>query len=603
MIRGTRRTAVLGFSGLALHKGFREARLPGLDSYERRIFQGADAAAALVLDGRVVAAASEERFDGVKHSSAFPRGAAGHCLDAGGLTAAGLDLVAHSFSYAEHRDFYEGQSPYYRDLYASVLAPEANQRVAEQALGVDLRGRFRPVPHHLAHAASAYFPSGYQDALVVVSDGLGERQSASVFAAEGGQLLRLAEIPAHSSMGQLYGLFTLYLGFEFGDGEYKVMGLAPLGDPERYLRVILDRWIELAPEGRYHVPLLLENVSDLDKETYRAALAAVEKELGPRRRPGDPIGQRHKDVAAGLQAALQTVQLHLLGHFRRQTGLNRLCLAGGVALNCVVNGLLLRSGLFEEIFVQPAAGDDGAALGAALLAAQELGEQPSAPAGTNLGPQYSADRCRQAVEEAGLSGQTTADDEALVAETARVIADGGVVGWFQGAMEFGPRALGNRSILADPRRAEMRDHINALVKKREAFRPFAPAVLAEAAPGLFEIDPDDVPRFAAMLFVAYVRPEHAARLPATTHVDGSARLQTVSRSDNPLFWQLLTEFGELTGTPAVLNTSFNVRGQPIVRTPEQAVATFLDAGLDALVIGRTIVRRPEEAPAKRRGER
>ncbi|MET8378259.1 carbamoyltransferase family protein [Streptomyces microflavus] len=584
--------AVLGFSGLSLARGFKKRSWPGLDSRDYAIVQGADSAAALLIGGRVVAAAAEERFDGVKHSSSFPVGASQFALETAGIKASQIDLVAHSFSFGPERDFYTGQSDYYRGLYETALDPEVNRAVAEHHLGVDLTGRFRAVPHHLAHAASAYYPSGYGDALVLVSDGLGERHSATVYTAGAGGLETLAEVPAHSSLGLLYGLFTLYLGFAFGDGEYKVMGLAPHGDADGHIGTFLRDWVHLGSDGRYSVPLLLENVHDLDKETYGAALALIEREFGPRRAPDEPIEQRHKDIAAALQAVLQRAQLHQLAHFRRETGLTRLCLAGGVALNCAANGVLLRSGLFEDIYVQPASGDDGAALGAAHVAAVEAGDRPRSATGTAYGPVYGPQACEQAVAAApGLAIHRAADDAELARLTARSIADGQIVGWFQGPMEFGPRALGHRSILADPRVAGVRERINALVKKRESFRPFAPAVTEEAATTLFEIEPEDVHRFAEMLFVAYVRQEYAERLPAVTHVDGSARVQSVSRGSSPLFWSLIEEFGALTGLPVLLNTSFNVAGQPIVRTPEEAVRTFITAGLDALVLGRLLITR------------
>lgn len=581
---------ILGFSGLSKARQFKESRWRGLDRREYAITQGADAAAALIVDGQVIGAAAEERFDGVKHSAAFPAGSIAFCLEKAGLKATDIACVAHSFSYEPEREFYAGQSGYYHDLYDAVLNPAAIRTVAEDALGVDLAGKFLPVQHHVAHAASAYVPSGFADALVLVSDGLGERHSATVMIGSEQGFETLAEVPAHSSLGLFYGLFTLYLGFAFGDGEYKVMGLAPYGDSARYIDKIMRKWVHLEANGTYFLSALLENSSDLDKETYRAALSALEAELGPRRAPGAPIEQRHMDIAASLQEVLQNVQLHLLSHYRRETGLRRLCLAGGVALNCVANGLILRSRLFDDVYVQAAAGDDGSALGAAFYAAHLAGETPKAPSGASLGPSYSADACRKAVEEvSGLDVRIFDDDDKLVRSAADLIAAGNIVGWFQGGMEFGPRALGNRSILADPRQAEMRDRINRLVKKRESFRPFAPAVLAERATELFEIEPDDVDRFSEMLFVAYVRRSYAERMPATTHVDGSARIQTVSHRNNPIFWKLIRAFDAQTGLPVVLNTSFNVQGQPIVRTPLQAVRTFIDAGLDALVMDRMII--------------
>jgi carbamoyltransferase len=581
---------VLGISGLARAMDHKRRHMPGLDAREYAIFQGADAAAALVAGGRVVAAAAEERFDGVKHSSAFPRGAAAFCLELANVRPAELDYVAHSFSYGAERRHYMSLPEYYRTMYDEVLAPEVTRGIAEEVLGVGLAEKFVPVPHHLAHAASAYVPSGFDAALVLVSDGLGERSSATVLAAEGDRADVLRETPAHSSIGLLYGLFTLYLGFWFGDGEYKVMGLAPYGDPTKFFDVIMSRWISLEPAGDYLVPLLLENHTVRDKETYRAALAVMERELGPRRSPQAPIEQRHMDVAAALQMVVQKTQLHLLRHFQRETGLRRLCLAGGVALNCVANGTVLRSGLFEDLYVQPAAGDDGAALGAALHASGAWGRRLAGPFNPRLGPEYDLAACLRAARGVpGLDLQTFDDDDSLAEAVARLIARGGVVGWFQERMEFGPRALGSRSILGDPRRVELRDRINAMVKKREAFRPFAPAVLAECAGDWFEIPTGKVGRFADMLFVTQVHRARRRDLPAVTHVDGSARVQTVSQDDSPRFWKLIRAFGRHTGVPVVLNTSFNVQGQPIVRTPDEAVLTLRRAGLDALVMDRLLV--------------
>ncbi|MBC7978311.1 MAG: carbamoyltransferase, partial [Myxococcales bacterium] len=282
MAKSSRRV-VLGFSGLPRAQAFKRARWPQLQDSEYKITQGAEAAAALVVDGVLVAAAAEERFDGVRHSDAFPVGAIASCLAQAGLTASDLDVVAHGFSYLPERAFYLGQSAYYRDLYHDVLDPEVNRVIAEQALGIDLAGRFLPVAHHLAHAESAFVPSGFADALVVVSDGLGERHAATVMIADARGLETIATLPATASLGLLYGLFTMYLGFEFNDGEYKVMGLAPYGDAGRYGPLILEHWVQLQGDGRYAVPLLLENADDLDKETHRAALAAIERRLGPRR--------------------------------------------------------------------------------------------------------------------------------------------------------------------------------------------------------------------------------------------------------------------------------------------------------------------------------
>jgi carbamoyltransferase len=582
-------TTILGFSGLARFDSYKRKHLSDLTESEYAVVQGADAAAALVVDGKVIGAAAQERFDGVKHSADFPAGAADWCLRSAHRSVQDIDLVAHSFSYGGERDFFTGQATFYQGLYEDVLDPRINQRIAEERLGIDLTGKFVPVQHHLAHAARAYLPSGFDEAAVVVSDGLGERNSVSAYLATRAGYQRLLQLPAHSSLGLLYGLVTMYLGFRFGDGEYKVMGLAPLGDPARYTSTFLEKFLILHDDGTYSIPLLLENVTDIDKESHRPALRALAEELGPPRPPGASIEQRHMDLAAAVQASLEAAQFHLLRHVRGLTGASKVCLAGGVALNCVMNGKLLRSKLFDDVFVQPAAGDDGAALGAAMYVAQEHGMTTSGAAYPLLGPAYGAEECAKiAAGRADVAVTRFDDDDSLAVAVAELIANGSVVGWFQGPMEFGPRALGSRSILADPRSPDMRNRINRMVKKREWFRPFAPAVIEERAADLFEIDPADRATFESMLFVAYVR-DDAPEIPAVTHVDGTARVQTVRRSRSPRFWALIDAFGQLAGVPVVLNTSFNVAGQPIVRTPEQAIDTFVDAGLDALVLDRLLL--------------
>ena len=591
---------ILGFSGLARFDPHKRENLSNLAEPEYAIVQGADAAAALVFGDRIVGAAAQERFDGVKHSAAFPADAARWCLQKAGRSCREIDLVAHSFSYGAEREFFAGQSLYYKSLYTEVLDPRVNQRIAEDYLGIDLSGRFVPVPHHVAHAASAFLPSGFGEAVVFVSDGLGERHSASVYMGTKDGYDPVLQLPAHSSLGLLYGLVTMYLGFRFGDGEYKVMGLAPLGNPARYTSTFLEKFLTLLADGTYSVPLLLHNITDMDKETFRPALRALEEAFGPRRMPGAEIERRHMDVAAAVQAALETAQFYLLRHIKATTGAARICLAGGVALNCVMNGKLLRSRLFDQVYVQPAAGDDGAALGAALHVARRSGANPRGGGYPLLGPAYSAEECLAAVgDDRGFAITPFFDDESLALAVAKLIADGSVIGWFQGPMEFGPRALGGRSIVADPRSPQMRDRINRLVKKREWFRPFAPAVLEESAGDLFEMEPTDRAAFESMLFVTYVR-DGAPKMPAITHVDGTARVQTVRAARSPRFWALINAFGKLSGVPALLNTSFNIAGKPIVRTPRQAIDTVVEAGLDALVLDRLLLI--PSVPARSVGE-
>lgn len=581
----------LGYSGLPLAQSVKRELMPGLSDSEYAATQGSDAAAAIAVNGAIVSAAAQERYDGIKHSASFPTEATNFCLESIGAKMESVDVVAHAFSYAEYADLF-ALDEFSGEFYTRALSPSVNQEHAERMLGVSLTNRYESVEHHFAHAASAYYPSGYRDSLVLVSDGLGERSSTTVWHGSTDGIERLRDVGAINSLGLLYGIFTMYLGFRFADGEYKVMGLAPLGNSAKTATEILKHFVELLPDGKYRVPLLLHDITAVEKETHRGAIAAIEEVFGPRRAPGEVINARHKDIAAGVQAVLEMVQFHVLRHFRRESGLTSLALAGGVALNCAFNGALLRSGLFDRIYVQPASGDDGAAIGAALAVSQRYeGASPLRPS-TLLGPSSTDQECRDAlvaINDGGSVVTEPAEDEELIGAVIDLVLKGAVVGWFSGRMEFGPRALGNRSIIADPRRPEIRSRINKLVKKREGFRPFAPAVVAEDASRYFLIDPGNELTFREMLFVTRVRDPYIDQLPAVTHVDGSARVQTVFKDDNPRFWQLLKAMDRGSGYPILLNTSFNVAGQPIVRTPEDAVQTYVAAGLDALVLGPFLV--------------
>jgi carbamoyltransferase len=420
---------------------------------------------------------------------------------------------------------------------------------------------------------------------------MGEVHSMTVAVGQGTQITILKQIPAFHSLGILYGVFTLYLGFYMNMDEYKVMGLAPYGNPRRYFDQVMDL-VSLKNDGTYIVPAFAKDSSLLEKETHDGVLRLLTERFGPPREPDSEITQHHQDVAAALQAALQACQLHVVRHFKAQTGQRRLCMAGGVALNCSLNGVLRRSQLFERMFVQPAAGDDGTALGAALFAQKlhDPGFKPRKMTVPLWGPEFSAVQIRQALDERGDCIATRADSfDDLCRQVAERLAAGEVVAWFQGRMEFGPRALGSRSILADPRHPGMRDRINSLVKKREGFRPFAPVVTSEGARRYFNIAPGDEEAFAHMLYVTHVLPACRQKLPAITHVDGSARVQTVSEEHNPRLWKLLKAFEQVTGLPIVLNTSFNVKGEPIVCTPAEALHTFRNARLDALVLGDYLV--------------
>jgi carbamoyltransferase len=453
------------------------------------------------------------------------------------------------------------------------------------------------IPHHLAHAASAYFTSGWNECLVVVMDGMGEVESATIYHARDGNLRKLRSISALHSIGILYSLITLHLGFDFNGDEYKIMGLAPYGDPSRF-RPFFEKAVEFTPNGSIKIPLLALNRSGEDHENYRSSRRLIEAELGPRRKKDDEITDHHRDLAAALQECLEKTMLHICGFFQKETSLRRLALAGGVALNCTANGTLVRSGLFDEVYVQPAAGDDGTALGAALYRASLRHEVRNVRLSVPfLGPASSSDQIAAALQEYRnrIDIIQFGNLRELCAAAAQCIARGQVIAWHRGRMEFGPRALGNRSILADPGHPEMRDRINAMVKMREAFRPFAPAVSAEQAHIWFEMSPGtDLPY---MITTVNVRESHRTALPAITHVNGSARVQTVSKRDNPDFHSLLKEVGNATGREMVLNTSFNIKGQPIVNTPREAIETFLGTGIQALFLENNLItRRSTQGP-------
>jgi len=581
---------VLGISGFENSIPFKKAHWPGLVEREYRISQGHDSAAVLVIDGEIVAAAAEERFSRKKHTGDFPVRAIEYCLAEAGIEAADIDEMAHGFDYSPYKEMYS-LDPVTAEQYDQVFSREAILQQLHRALPEFPAERFHAVNHHLSHAASAYYTSGWDECLVVVMDGMGEAHSATVYHAHDGQLDRLKEISANDSIGILYSVITLHLGFDFNSDEYKIMGLAPYGDPSRY-RAFFDEAVKYLHDGRIQIPLLKMNKTRKDRETYGATRQYLEENLIPHREPDAEITDAHRDVAAALQECLDRVMLHVCGHFGRAMGLRRLAMAGGVALNCTANGKLLQSGIFDDIYVQPAAGDDGSALGAALWRASRAGEIRNVRMPVPfLGPAASGNDMEEALKHFADRVATVrfSNLRETCAQAAKLIRDGRVIAWYRGRMEFGPRALGHRSILADPGHPEMRDRINAMVKMREAFRPFAPAVSAEEVQDWFEAPRDA--KFPYMIMTVDVRERHRAALPAITHVNGSARVQTVSKTDNYEFHVLLKEVGKTTGRQMVLNTSFNVKGQPIVNTPTEALETFLGTGIECLFLEDTLVRR------------
>ena len=580
---------VLGISGLDRATALKKRMMPGLDWREQRLVQGLDSAAALVDENGVLAASAQERHDGDKGTGAFPKDAIEACLRMAGATLDDVDLVAHGFRY-EPSPVFE-LDDYLRRWYHEVYSEEVQLDVlARHYPDQDWARKLVRVPHHLAHAASAYHLSGFDDALVLVTDAMGESESTSLFGGRDGRLEALRRYPIGASLGILYSIVTQYLGFLPGMDEYKVMGLAPYGDPSVFPDATL---VVQRPDGGLAVPLLAHDKTPEERETHSGAIRRLEEIFGPARHPDAPLTQRHMDIASVLQTALADSLLHVLREGVPGGVSRNLCMAGGVALNCTANGIIARSGLFDRVFVQPAAGDDGTALGAALHVLRE--HVPAAP--QPMGMPYWGEEFGDADIEAALGslddGHTVRklSEETLLAEVSGLVGGGKVVSWFQGRMEFGPRALGNRSILADPTGQDMRAHLNTVVKQREEFRPFAPAVLAEKAGEYFEIEPGKEDTFRHMLFVTQVRPQHRANLPAITHVDGSARVQVVHADAAPRFHALIRRLGDDHGTPMVLNTSFNLKGQPIVRTPAEAVATYARSTLDALAIGDWLVTR------------
>jgi carbamoyltransferase len=543
-------------------------------------YQMHDSAACLVRDGEVVAAVAEERLSRLKHDSRFPRLSIAACLEMGGVRADDLDYVAFAWPEA-----YESYLHDLKDLALHRTPASARSALDTTRHFISMhrrkgglreflstfggrRARVHRVGHHLSHAVSAYARSGFEDAAVVVMDGRGAREATTVWIGRDGRLDPVLSIPFPQSLGLFYAEMTYYLGFEKYSDEWKVMGLAPYGGPGIDISGIID--VDAEPYRVNAHALLGKSWDDVTR---------IERVLGRRRVPESELDDRHRAIAFAVQEACERAMLHVVELAVRRTGCRRVCLAGGVALNSKANGAILRSGLVDDLFIQPAAADDGASIGAALFPYYQGNgaPDPTAMRHTFLGPSYE-DEIETTLSTYRLRFQRVASP----ARTAASLIDQGrVVGWVQGRMEFGPRALGGRSILADPRDAGMKDRVNAAVKFREAWRPFAPSILAEHAGGWMQ----DARESPFMILTFGVRPEHRDDLAAVTHVDGTLRPQTVDRDVDPLYWELIDEFRKLSGVPAVMNTSFNLRGEPIVCSPTDAIRTFYSSGLDVLILG------------------
>ncbi|MES0213621.1 carbamoyltransferase [Mesorhizobium sp. M0028] len=538
-----------------------------------------DGAAVLVRDGRVIAAVEEERLNRMKHSNKLPIRSIQYCLSAAGVQLNDIDRVALYASEPYANAMLEGMSASHPDILSIPLdAKTLVQDLLTREFGTKLdSSRISFVGHHQAHAVSAFAMSGFEQSLILAIDGSGDFLSGLLAVGSGTEITQLEAFPENNSLGLFYLETIRYLGYGLFD-EYKVMGLAPYGDPAPY-RELFEQFYELSANGggyRVHLdrigPALLRNIEV--------------------RRKGMPFTQQHRDVSASLQEALERIVFHILRHHREATGMKRLCLAGGVAHNCTMNGKLLYSGLFEDIFVQPASHDAGCALGAALIVSNEMGRPAPCERlqGVYWGPDLGSERAVQQELNAWAGHLEVERSDDVASSAADWIANGAVIGWVQGRSEFGPRALGNRSILADPRPAANKDRINAMVKKREGYRPFAPSVLEEDASEFFDL-PDGRHEFPFMNFVVRVRDSKRALLGAITHVDGTARLQTVSRDANPAYWEVINAFKKRTGTPILLNTSFNNNAEPIVDSVADAIATFLTTELDGLVVGPFLVKK------------
>jgi carbamoyltransferase len=590
-----------------------------------------DSAAALVVDGEVVAAAQEERFTRIKHDENFPLQAVEYCLKEAGLRPEDLDYVGFYdkplLKFERLLETYLAFAPAGFKSFLTAMPIWLKKKLhlsreMRRGLSNAYKKRFVFIEHHESHAASAFFPSPFEEAAILTVDGVGEWATASFGTGSANRINLTHEMHFPHSPGMLYSAFTYYCGFKVNSGEYKLMGLAPYGEP-RHVDVILEKLIDLKDDGSFRM--------DMSYFNYCQGLTMTSKKFdrlfgGPPRSPESLLTQRDMDLAASIQVVIEEIMLRMARHVHAETDQKNLCLAGGVALNCVANGRILREGPFEELWIQPAAGDAGGALGVAQFIWHQLLDQPrtvnrlDAQRGSYLGPQFADDEIRQFLDRVGAHYRYIESEDELCDTVAGLIASEKVIGWLQGRMEFGPRALGSRSILGDARSEQMQSTMNLKIKFRESFRPFAPSVLQERVGEYFETRPNEPSPY--MLLVAPVRKEkrfepngHDRELtgiaklkskrsvvPAITHVDYSARIQTVDADRHGRYYKLLKSFEQQTGSPVIINTSFNVRGEPIVHTPQQAYRCFMSTNIDALVLERFVLLK-EDQPTDKSAER
>ena len=557
-----------------------------------------DSAAALLRDGEVVAACQEERLSRKRHDSAFPSRAVKYVLKEAGIGPADLDAVGFYdkplLKFERMLSTYVATFPRSFGSFRKAMPLWIHEKLWMPSL---IRKELRPykgpilfAEHHMSHAASAFLVSPFEEAAILTVDGVGEWATASFGVGRGTDITLFKEIRFPHSLGLLYSAFTYYLGFKVNSAEYKVMGLAPYGKPVHYDRIMGDM-VHLNEDGSFKLNM---KYFSYDYGLTMTNGAFSEFFGGPPRKPETWMTEREFDIAASVQKVCEEVVLRMVRYIHGETGLTNLCMAGGVALNCVANGRVIRETPIKHLFVQPAAGDAGGAVGVAHYLYNTIEKEPRGRPWSHayLGPEYRDEEIAQYLDANGIPNRRLARAE-LLATTARLIAEGNVIGWFQGRMEFGPRALGGRSILADPRDPKMRDTLNIKIKFREGFRPFAPSVLADKAAEWFDIDCES----PYMLLVAQVR-EGKRVIPSVTHVDGSARLQTVTREQNALYYDLIAEFEKITGVPIVINTSFNVRGEPIVCTPNDAYLCFMRTNMDHLALGSFLLDKKAQPPLR-----
>jgi len=581
-----------------------------------------DSAAALVVDGRITAAAQEERFTRKKHDQAFPANAIASCLRQAGLGAEDVDYVGFYdkplLKFERILDTYLAYAPLGFRSFAKAMPLWLRRklhlrRLLDRGLKKAYKKRYIFPEHHESHAASAFFPSPFETSAIITLDGVGEWATASYGVGEGNRIKLNDELHFPHSLGLLYSAFTYFCGFKVNSGEYKLMGLAPYGEPT-WVEQITDNLIDIKDDGSFRMDMSFFN--------YCSGLTMTSRKFdslfgGPRRKPETPIGKREMDLAASVQKVTEDILMRIAHHVHRRTGMKNVCLGGGVALNCVANGRLLREGPFENIWIQPASGDAGGALGAAMLIWHQLLDNPRTPlpddsqSGSLLGPSFAPGEIEAFLKRTGAAYQTFDDDESLCDSVADMLDSEKIVGWFQGPMEFGPRALGSRSILGDPRSPTMQAVMNLKIKFRESFRPFAPSVLARRAGEFFQMPRDcDSPYMlltAPLNDAKRVRPAEddgsrgmdqrnvvRSEVPAVTHVDYSARVQTVDEARHGRYCKLLKAFERKTGCPMLVNTSFNVRGEPIVCTPSDAYDCFMATNMDVLVLERFVLLKDDQ---------